>query len=67
MIPSVKDQVDLLKDLYLVLENLETNIQETITKNKLSVKNISIDYDKELLRILVNTEDNRSIIQIFRR
>lgn len=67
MIHSVQQQSVLLKDLYVVLGNLATDIQDLVDKNKLDVKDLSIDYSKGIFRILVNTHDNRSIVQMLKK
>ena len=64
MTPDVEHQAILLKDLYSLLENIDSNLQDIVNKNKISIQELKIVSEKNVLRLLLYTTDGRVITQM---
>ena len=64
MTDDVEHQVILLRDLYSLLENIDSNLQEIVNKNKISIQELKIVSEKNVLRLLLYTTDGRAITQL---
>jgi len=61
---ELKKRSKLLEDLESFLVHLDGTLQNLANENQIKIKDYALEFDGKILRIFLNTQDNRTILHL---